>query len=72
MAAVACFVTSPTLLTRAVLPAVRERGGGRVIRIGSDAPERPRPEVFPYLAAKAAQHSLTSAGPAPWAPTPSR
>ncbi|MFD4998597.1 SDR family oxidoreductase [Streptomyces buecherae] len=58
-AAVACVVTSPTLLTRAVLPAVRERGGGRVIQIGSDAPERPRPEVSPCLAAKAAQHSLT-------------
>ncbi|MFI8191500.1 SDR family NAD(P)-dependent oxidoreductase [Streptomyces sp. NPDC085946] len=55
----AFFVKSPTLLMQAVLPAMRERGGGRIIQIGSDAPERVLPEMSAYIAAKAAQHSLT-------------
>lgn len=55
----AFFVKSPTLLMQAVLPAMRERGGGRIIQIGSDVLERALPEMSPYVAAKAAQHSLT-------------
>ncbi|QIJ60781.1 SDR family oxidoreductase [Streptomyces sp. JB150] len=53
------FVKSPTLLMRAVLPAMRERGGGRIIQIGSDVLERALPTMSAYVAAKAAQHSLT-------------
>ncbi|WP_345655219.1 SDR family oxidoreductase [Streptomyces siamensis] len=55
----AFFVKSPTLLMQAVLPAMRERGGGRIIQIGSDVLERVLPEMSAYAAAKAAQHSLT-------------
>lgn len=53
------FVKSPTLLMQAVLPAMRDRGGGRIIQIGSDVLERALPEMSAYVAAKAAQHSLT-------------
>ncbi|MFJ9037045.1 SDR family NAD(P)-dependent oxidoreductase [Streptomyces sp. NPDC102406] len=53
------FVKSPTLLMRAVLPGMRERGGGRIVQIGSDVIERVLPEMSAYTAAKAAQHSLT-------------
>ncbi len=59
LAQLAFFVKSPTLLMQAVLPGMRERGGGRIIQIGSDAPERLQPEMSSYVAAKAAQHSLT-------------
>ncbi|GAA4961975.1 3-oxoacyl-[acyl-carrier protein] reductase [Nonomuraea thailandensis] len=53
------FVKSPTLLVQAVLPGMRERGGGRVIQIGSDIVDRKLPETSAYTAAKAAQHALT-------------
>jgi 3-oxoacyl-[acyl-carrier protein] reductase len=53
------FVKSPTLLMRAVLPAMRERGAGRIVQIGSDVLERVLPDMSAYVAAKAAQHSLT-------------
>ncbi|MFF3946808.1 SDR family NAD(P)-dependent oxidoreductase [Streptomyces sp. NPDC001902] len=53
------FVKSPTLLMQAVLPTMREHGGGRIIQIGSDVLERAVPEMSAYVAAKAAQHSLT-------------
>ncbi|GAA2209362.1 SDR family oxidoreductase [Nonomuraea monospora] len=53
------FVKSPTLLVQAVLPGMRERGGGRVIQIGSDIVDRKLPESSAYTAAKAAQHALT-------------
>ncbi|MEU6391000.1 SDR family oxidoreductase [Streptomyces sp. NPDC046939] len=53
------FVKSPTLLMQAVVPAMRERGGGRIVQIGSDVLERVLPEMSAYTAAKAAQHSLT-------------
>ncbi|MFI6853991.1 SDR family oxidoreductase [Streptomyces sp. NPDC050416] len=59
LAQLAFFVKSPTLLMQAVLPGMRKRGGGRIIQIGSDAPERLQPEMSSYVAAKAAQHSLT-------------
>ncbi|MGY0020842.1 SDR family NAD(P)-dependent oxidoreductase [Streptomyces sp. cg35] len=59
LAQLAFFVKSPTLLMRAVLPAMRERGGGRIVQIGSDVTERVLPEMSAYAAAKAAQHSLT-------------
>ncbi|WP_043641189.1 SDR family NAD(P)-dependent oxidoreductase [Nonomuraea candida] len=53
------FVKSPTLLVRAVLPGMKERGGGRVIQIGSDTVDRRLAGTSAYTAAKAAQHSLT-------------
>ncbi|MBO8198385.1 SDR family oxidoreductase [Streptomyces smyrnaeus] len=53
------FVKSPTLLMQAVLPTMRERGGGRIVQIGSDVLERVLPAMSAYTAAKAAQHSLT-------------
>ncbi len=53
------FVNSPTLLMQAALPAMRQRGGGRIIQIGSDVLERALPEMSAYVAAKATQHSLT-------------
>ncbi|GIE36984.1 3-oxoacyl-ACP reductase [Actinoplanes italicus] len=53
------FVKSPTLLMRAVTPDMRELGGGRIIQIGSDLPERSAPGMSAYSAAKAAQLSLT-------------
>ncbi|MEV1024168.1 SDR family oxidoreductase [Streptomyces sp. NPDC050264] len=59
LAQLAFFVKSPTLLMQAVLPSMRERGGGRIVQIGSDVTERVLPEMSAYTAAKAAQHSLT-------------
>ncbi|ADD42973.1 SDR family oxidoreductase [Stackebrandtia nassauensis] len=53
------FVKSPTLLLRAVLPAMREAGRGRVIQIGSDIFERALPGMSAYVAAKGAQLGLT-------------
>lgn len=55
------FVKSPTLLVQAVLPEMRQRGGGRIVQIGSDIPERALPGCSAYAAAKAAQMSLTQA-----------
>jgi 3-oxoacyl-[acyl-carrier protein] reductase len=53
------FVNSPTLLLREVLPAMKERGSGRVIQIGSDMFERALPRSSAYVAAKGAQLGLT-------------
>ncbi|MEV0618602.1 SDR family oxidoreductase [Nonomuraea sp. NPDC050404] len=53
------FIKSPTLLVQAVLPGMKERGGGRVIQIGSDIVDRKLTGTSAYTAAKAAQHSLT-------------
>ena len=53
------FVKSPTLLLRAVLPAMAERGWGRVIQIGSDMFGRALPRMSAYVAAKGAQLGLT-------------
>ncbi|MEO3870145.1 SDR family oxidoreductase [Nonomuraea sp. B12E4] len=55
------FVKSPTLLVRAVLPGMRERGGGRVVHIGSDIVDRKLPGMSAYIAAKGAQHALARA-----------
>jgi 3-oxoacyl-[acyl-carrier protein] reductase len=53
------FVKSPTLLMQATLPAMRARGAGRIIQIGSDAFERALPGMSAYNAAKGAQIGLT-------------
>jgi 3-oxoacyl-[acyl-carrier protein] reductase len=52
------FVKSPTLLTQAVLPGMKADGGGRVVFIGSDMPDRALPGWAAYAAAKAAQLAL--------------
>ncbi|MGW0805826.1 SDR family NAD(P)-dependent oxidoreductase [Nonomuraea sp. NPDC002799] len=57
----AFFVKSPTLLVQAVLPAMKERGGGRVIQIGSDIVDRKLPGMSAYVAAKGAQHAMSQA-----------
>jgi 3-oxoacyl-[acyl-carrier protein] reductase len=52
------FVKSPTLLVQAVLPGMTARGGGRVVLIGSDMPDRAQPGWSAYAAAKSAQLAL--------------
>ncbi|TDV52066.1 SDR family oxidoreductase [Actinophytocola oryzae] len=53
------FVKSPTLLARAVVPGMTAIGGGRIVNIGSDMPDRALPGWSAYSAAKAAQLALT-------------
>jgi 3-oxoacyl-[acyl-carrier protein] reductase len=52
------FVKSPLLLTRRVLPGMKERGFGRVIHIGSDVVHLAPAESSAYVAAKSAQLGL--------------
>ena len=53
------FVKSPFLLTRAILPGMKERGYGRIINIGSEVFDRGVPNFSPYVAAKGAQRGWT-------------
>jgi 3-oxoacyl-[acyl-carrier protein] reductase len=53
------FVKSPALLVRAVLPAMKARGRGRIVQIASDMPDRAQPGWSAYAAAKSAQLTLT-------------
>ncbi len=53
------FVKSPFLLTRSVLPAMKERRFGRIINIGSEVFRRGVPNFAPYVAAKGAQAGWT-------------
>jgi len=53
------FVKSPTLLAQAVVPGMKALGGGRIVNIGSDMPDRALPGWAAYSAAKAAQLALT-------------
>lgn len=52
------FVKSPTLLLRAALPTMTDRGRGRIVLIGSDAVDRASPSASPYVAAKGAQEAM--------------
>jgi 3-oxoacyl-[acyl-carrier protein] reductase len=52
------FVKSPVLLGRAVLPAMRERGWGRIVHVDSEVADRPPPHRSAYATAKAAQVGL--------------
>jgi 3-oxoacyl-[acyl-carrier protein] reductase len=54
----AFFVHSPVLLGQAVLPGMRERGGGRIVHIDSEVTDKPPPGMTAYVAAKAAQLGL--------------
>ena len=53
------FVKSPYLLARAVLPAMKSRGSGRLINIGSEVFDRGVPNFSAYVAAKGAQNGWT-------------
>lgn len=53
------FVKSPVLLGRAVLPAMRARGFGRIVQIDSEVADRPPPGRSAYATAKNAQIGLT-------------
>jgi 3-oxoacyl-[acyl-carrier protein] reductase len=63
------FVKSPYLLTRSVLPTMKERRFGRIINIGSEVFRRGVPNFAPYVAAKGAQAGWTrsmASELAPW------
>jgi 3-oxoacyl-[acyl-carrier protein] reductase len=47
------------LFSQAAIPALRERGGGAIINIGSTAALRPRPGLTAYNATKGAVHMLS-------------
>ncbi len=49
------------LTTRAVLPAMMDKGFGRIIMIGSVAVQAPKPEIAAYAAAKGGVSSLVRA-----------
>jgi 3-oxoacyl-[acyl-carrier protein] reductase len=51
----------PLLLAQALVPAMRRRGGGRIVFIGSEVVERGTPGLAAYAAAKAAQLGLVRA-----------
>jgi 3-oxoacyl-[acyl-carrier protein] reductase len=59
LAQLAFFVKSPVLLGRAVLPAMRARGSGRIIQIDSEVVDRMPPGRSAYVTAKSAQIGLT-------------
>jgi 3-oxoacyl-[acyl-carrier protein] reductase len=63
------FVKSPFLLTRAVLPAMKQRRWGRIVNIGSEVFRRGLPNFSAYVAAKGAQAGWTrsmASELAPW------
>lgn len=47
------------MFTQAVVPAMRKKGGGVIVNIGSTAGLRPRPGLSAYNATKGAVHNLT-------------
>lgn len=49
------FVKSPLLLLKQLLPAMKERGRGRIVQIGSEVVELGIPRFASYVAAKGAQ-----------------
>lgn len=55
------FVKSPVLLGRAVLPAMRAAGQGRIIHVDSEVVHLPRPGRSAYVTAKSAQIGLMRA-----------
>lgn len=66
------FLKSPYLLTRAVLPGMKERRWGRILNIGSEVYDRGVPNFSAYVAAKGAQRGWTRSMAnelAPWSIT---
>jgi 3-oxoacyl-[acyl-carrier protein] reductase len=57
--ALAVDLTGPWLLTRAVLPDMKQRGRGSIVNVSSVAAYTAPEREAPYAAAKAALHSLT-------------
>ena len=55
------FIKSPYLLARRVLPAMKARGAGRIINIGTELLARGVRHTSAYATAKAAQHGWTRA-----------
>jgi 3-oxoacyl-[acyl-carrier protein] reductase len=53
------FVKSPVILGRAVIPAMRARGWGRIVHVDSEVADRPPPGRSAYATAKNAQVGLT-------------
>jgi len=53
------FVKSPLLLTKAVLPGMKQRRFGRIIQIGSEVMEVGNPNFSSYVGAKGAQLGMT-------------
>jgi 3-oxoacyl-[acyl-carrier protein] reductase len=53
------FVKSPFLVTRAVLPGMKERRWGRIINIGSETFQLGQPHFTAYVAAKGGQNGFT-------------
>jgi 3-oxoacyl-[acyl-carrier protein] reductase len=62
------FVGSPVVLGRALLPAMRERGWGRVVHLDSEVVDRVPAGRSAYIAAKAAQVALMRASALELAP----
>jgi NAD(P)-dependent dehydrogenase (short-subunit alcohol dehydrogenase family) len=58
---IAINMRAPLFLTQAVLPSMRERGGGSIINIGSIEGLAANPEHAVYCASKAGIHGLTKA-----------
>jgi NAD(P)-dependent dehydrogenase (short-subunit alcohol dehydrogenase family) len=58
---IAINMRAPMFLTQAVLPSMRERGGGSIINIGSIEGLAANPEHTVYCASKAGIHGLTKA-----------
>lgn len=54
----AFFVHSLVLLSRAVLPAMRVRGSGRIVHVDSEVADRPTPNRSAYVTAKGARVAL--------------
>jgi 3-oxoacyl-[acyl-carrier protein] reductase len=66
------FVKSPYLLTRAVLPHMKQQRWGRILNIGSEVYDRGVPNFSAYVSAKGAQRGWTRSMAmelAPWSIT---
>ncbi len=53
------FVKAPLLLTRSVLPAMKERRAGSIVNIGSEVVQLGNPNYASYVAAKSAMIGMT-------------
>lgn len=53
------FVKAPLLLAKATLPAMKKRGSGRIINIGSEVVQLGNPNFSSYVSAKSAMVGMT-------------